>query len=280
MRARLRFGLPLLPEGFELGPKIAVRGLSKVFQPARGAVIEALRGIDLEILDGEFITLIGASGCGKTTLLRIMGGFEQASTGYIEIASRAGPSDLVTSTVFQEESVFPWLSVAGNVEYGLRIRGMAKDRRRQIVQHFIDKVGLSAFKDAYPSQLSGGMRQRVSVARAFANGPEVLLMDEPFGALDEQTRIILQQEVLRLWSEHRCTVVFVTHSLDEAITLSDRIIVLSARPGQVRADIRVDIPRPRPVSTLRAHPEYAGLYQRLWSLIEADIERSRPAVIQ
>lgn len=263
-----------------MGPKIAVRGLSKVFQPARGAVIEALRGIDLEILDGEFITLIGASGCGKTTLLRIMGGFEQASTGYIEIASRAGPSDLVTSTVFQEESVFPWLSVAGNVEYGLRIRGMAKDRRRQIVQHFIDKVGLSAFKDAYPSQLSGGMRQRVSVARAFANGPEVLLMDEPFGALDEQTRIILQQEVLRLWSEHRCTVVFVTHSLDEAITLSDRIIVLSARPGQVRADIRVDIPRPRPVSTLRAHPEYAGLYQRLWSLIEADIERSRPAVIQ
>jgi len=263
---------------FVLPPKIAVRSLSKVFQPAHGTAVEALRGIDLEIGEGEFVSLIGASGCGKTTLLRIMGGFEQASEGYVEIASCAGPRDLVTSTVFQEESVFPWLDVEANVEYGLRIRGMAKGRRREIVDHFIDKVGLSAFKHAYPAQLSGGMRQRVSVARAFANGPEVLLMDEPFGALDEQTRIVLQQEVLRLWSEHRCTVVFVTHSLDEAITLSDRIIVLSARPGQVRADIPVEIPRPREVSSLRAHPQYAGLYQRLWSLIEADIERSRPMV--
>ena len=259
-------------------PKIAVRNLSKRFQPARGSVVEALRGIDLSIGDGEFVSLIGASGCGKTTLLRIMGGFEQASEGYVEIASRAGPLDLVTSTVFQEESVFPWLDVEGNVGYGLRLRGMARAERREIVDHFIDKVGLSAFKHAYPAQLSGGMRQRVSVARAFANGPEVLLMDEPFGALDEQTRIILQQEVLRLWSEHRRTVVFVTHSLDEAITLSDRIIVLSARPGRVRADIPVEIPRPREVSSLRAHPLYAGLYQRLWSLIESDIERSQPGV--
>ncbi|MSQ51598.1 MAG: ABC transporter ATP-binding protein [Betaproteobacteria bacterium] len=261
-----------------LPPKIAVRSLSKVFQPARGAAVEALRGINLDIGDGEFVTLIGASGCGKTTLLRIMGGFEQASEGFVEIASLAGSRDLVTATVFQEESVFPWLDVYGNVEYGLRIRGLAKPERRKIADHFIDKVGLTAFKYAYPSQLSGGMRQRVSVARAFANGPEVLLMDEPFGALDEQTRIVLQQEVLRLWNEHKRTVVFVTHSLDEAITLSDRIIVLSARPGQVRADIRVDIPRPRPVSSLRAHPQYAGLYQRLWSLIEADIERSQPGV--
>ena len=199
--------------------------------------MEALRDIDLEIADGEFVTLIGASGCGKTTLLRIIGGFEQASAGHVEIATQAGPRDLVTATVFQEESVFPWLNVRANVEYGLRIRGMEKARRREIADHFIEKVGLKAFGHAYPAQLSGGMRQRVSVARAFANGPEVLLMDEPFGALDEQTRIVLQQEVLRLWSEHRRTVVFVTHSLDEAITLSDRIIVLSARPGRVRAEI-------------------------------------------
>ncbi len=262
----------------ELPPKIAIRKLSKVFRPARGAAVEALRGINLDIGDGEFVTLIGASGCGKTTLLRIIGGFEEASEGYVEIASTAGGRNLVTSTVFQEESVFPWLDVQGNVEYGLHIRGMAKLERRAIVDHFIDKVGLNAFKHAYPPQLSGGMRQRVSVARAFANGPEVLLMDEPFGALDEQTRIVLQQEVLRLWIEHKRTVVFVTHSLDEAITLSDRIIVLSARPGQVRADIRVEIERPRPVSALRAHPQYAALYQRLWSLIEADIERSQPGV--
>jgi NitT/TauT family transport system ATP-binding protein len=191
----------------------------------------------------------------------------------VQIATRK-PRDLVTSTVFQEDSVFPWLTVVGNVEYGLRINGAEKRQRRDIANHFIDKVGLSRFREAYPAELSGGMRQRVSVARAFANNSEILLMDEPFGALDEQTRIVLQQELLRLWSEHNRTVIFVTHSLDEAITLSDRIVVLSARPGQVRDDIRVDLPRPRPVSQLRTHPRYGELYGRLWALIEADIGQS------
>ncbi len=255
----------------EHSAKISVRNLSKSFRLRDGTAIEALRNIDLQIADGEFVTLIGASGCGKTTLLRIIGGFEQASEGFVEIATRA-PKGLVTATVFQEESVFPWLDVQSNVEYGLRIRGVTARQRREIADSFIEKVGLGKFRNTYPAQLSGGMRQRVSVARAFANQPEILLMDEPFGALDEQTRIVLQQEVLRLWSENRRTVVFVTHSLDEAITLSDRIVVLSARPGRVREIIKVDIPRPREVSTLRSHPLYAGLYARLWNLIESDIQ--------
>jgi NitT/TauT family transport system ATP-binding protein len=255
-------------------PKISVNNLSKSFHTGKkSAVVEALRNVNLTIRDGEFVTLIGASGCGKTTLLRIIGGFEDASSGYVEISTAARPGSLVTATVFQEESVFPWLDVQSNVEYGLRIRGVPAAERRQIADTFIDKVGLANIRKTYPPQLSGGMRQRVSVARAFANSPEILLMDEPFGALDEQTRIVLQQEVLRLWSENRRTVLFVTHSLDEAITLSDRIVVLSARPGRIREIIEVDIPRPRQVGELRSHPHYADLYKRLWNLIEGDVKR-------
>jgi NitT/TauT family transport system ATP-binding protein len=252
-------------------PKIAVRGLSKGFRLRGGQQVQALRGIELEIADGEFVSIIGASGCGKTTLLRIIGGFEQADEGRVEIASNPSDSGLVTSTVFQEDSVFPWLTAQENVGYGLRIRKVAPARRKELVDHFIETVGLGAFRDAYPSQLSGGMRQRVSVARAFANEPEVLLMDEPFGALDEQTRLVLQDEILRLWSEHRRTVLFVTHNLDEAITLSDRIVVLGARPGRVRAVIPVELPRPRNVIALRSNPRYGQLYQQLWDLLQDDV---------
>jgi NitT/TauT family transport system ATP-binding protein len=253
-------------------PKIAVKGVSKSFRLGKGQTVQALADVDIEIEDGEFFTLIGASGCGKTTLLRIIGGLESASQGYVEIASDGGADSLATATVFQENSVFPWLDVLANVEYGLRIRGVAKAERREIADYFIAKVGLERFRHAYPSQLSGGMRQRVSVARAFANGPEILLMDEPFGALDEQTRLVLQDEVLRLWSEHRRTVVFVTHSLDEAIALSDRIAVLTVRPGRVRRIIPVEIPRPRIVANLRSHPHYAELHETLWNLIRGDVE--------
>ena len=252
-------------------PKIAVRGLRKEFRLRGGQVVEALGGIDLEIGVGEFVSIIGASGCGKTTLLRIIGGFEQADAGRVEIVSTPSESGLVTATVFQEDSVFPWLTAQENVGYGLKIRNVPAARRRELVDHFIEKVGLTAFRNAYPAQLSGGMRQRVSVARAFANEPEVLLMDEPFGALDEQTRLVLQDEILRLWSQHRRTVLFVTHNLDEAITLSDRIVVLSARPGRVRAVIPVDLPRPRNVIALRSNPHYGELYQQLWDLLQADI---------
>jgi NitT/TauT family transport system ATP-binding protein len=252
--------------------KIAVKGVSKSFRLHKGQTVQALADIDIEIENGEFFTLIGASGCGKTTLLRIIGGLESASDGSVEIFSDGSSDGLATATVFQENSVFPWLDVQANVEYGLRIRGVARAARREIADYFIAKVGLERFRHAYPSQLSGGMRQRVSVARAFANGPEILLMDEPFGALDEQTRLVLQDEVLRLWSEHRRTVVFVTHSLDEAIALSDRIAVLTVRPGRIRRIIPVEIPRPRIVASLRSHSHYAELHETLWNLIRSDVE--------
>jgi len=235
---------------------------------AGGRIVQ--QGLEFDVRRGEVLAIVGPSGCGKTTLLRIIGGFEHADEGEVEIRTSSAKA-LATSTVFQEESVFPWLSAEDNVGYGLRIRGVPAAERQQLVDHFLNKVGLAPFRKAYPSQLSGGMRQRVSVARAFANQPEVLLMDEPFGALDEQTRLVLQDEVLRLWSEHRRTVLFVTHNLDEAITLSDRIVVLGARPGRIKAVIDVGLPRPRNVIALRGNARYGELYQQLWSLLLEDI---------
>jgi NitT/TauT family transport system ATP-binding protein len=171
--------------------------------------------------------------------------------------------------IFQETSIFPWFSVRNNVGYGLDMRRVEPATRNRIVDHFLELTGLARFADAYPHQLSGGMKQRVSVARAFANDPEILLMDEPFAALDEQTKITLQQELLKLWSETKKTVVFITHSIDEALVLADRIIVLSGRPGKLKADIPVDFARPRLVQELKANAEFGRLWHDIWSLLRA-----------
>ena len=251
--------------------KISIKNISKKFLMPSGSSVEALREINLDIFDGEFVCIIGASGCGKTTLLRIIGDFEDASSGSVDISSDSSDGNLLTSTVFQEDSVFPWMNVEDNVGYGLKIKNIPKSERQETVNYFIDKIGLQSFKKSFPSHLSGGMRQRVSVARAFANNPEILLMDEPFGALDEQTRLVMQDELLRLWSSHKRAVVFVTHNLDEAITLADRVIVLSARPGRVKEIIPIDIPRPRNVVSLRQNKRYGELYQHLWDLLRDDI---------
>ncbi len=207
--------------------KIRIRGLRKRFM-VRGQPVDALAGIDLDIGGGEFFCIVGPSGCGKTTLLRILAGLETRTAGRIEVSSdqsgdhdRSGRGNAtlrpLNSMVFQEQSIFPWMSVRDNVAFGLKARGFSKGERYAIADPFVHKVGLQGFEDALPHQLSGGMKQRVSIARAFANDPEVLLMDEPFAALDEQTKLILQAELLRIWDESRKTVLYVTHSIDEAM---------------------------------------------------------------
>jgi NitT/TauT family transport system ATP-binding protein len=253
------------PEIGARSEKIAIRSLCKSFR-SRAIDVVALDRFDLTIGEGEFICIVGPSGCGKTTLLRILAGLDHPSAGTVDIIRR-DPARPLTSMIFQETSIFPWLSVRDNVGYGLDVRGVAKPTRQGTVEHYLELTGLTRFADAFPHQLSGGMKQRVSVARAFANDPEILLMDEPFAALDEQTKIILQQELLKLWGEARKTVVFITHSIDEALVLADRIIVLSGRPGKLKADIAVRFERPRRVQDLKANHAFGQQWQQIWSLL-------------
>lgn len=253
--------------------RISIKNINKVFATTTSQ-ITALKDISLSIGDGEFICIVGPSGCGKTTLLRILAGLETASSGITTIKSSQNNRP-INSMVFQEQSIFPWMTVLDNVGYGLRMRGISKKDRNAIAEHYINMIGLSKFTHVYPSQLSGGMKQRVSVARAFANDPEVLLMDEPFGALDEQNRIILQQELLRIWEGMRKTTVFITHSIDEALCLGDRVIVMTANPGMIRAIIDVDLPRPRDIYALRTTLHYNTLYQSIWSILRDEVLNSK-----
>jgi len=246
--------------------KIRINGLSKTFKSKNGS-FTALDNISLNIGKGEFCVIVGPSGCGKTTLLRILAGLEKESGGSVEIVSDPGSNKPLNSMVFQEASVFPWMTVRQNVEYGLRMRNVDKQMRGDISKEWIQKIGLEKFKDAYPHQLSGGMKQRVSVARAFANDPEILLMDEPFAALDEQNRAVLQEELLRIWEGTSKTVIFITHSIDEAVTLADRVIVMSAHPGRIKTVLNVDFPRPRKVYELRKDPKYGEMVYNIWNLL-------------
>ncbi|MGD9943162.1 MAG: ABC transporter ATP-binding protein [Burkholderiaceae bacterium] len=251
-------------------PKIRIEGVRKSFASARGR-IDALAAIDLNVADGEFICLVGPSGCGKSTLLRILAELETPSSGRVAIRSTSQQPAPLTSMVFQEASIFPWMTVRENAAYGLWVRGLRDAEAARTVSHFLELTGLAAFADAYPHQLSGGMKQRVSVARAFANGPEVLLMDEPFAALDEQNKILLQEELLRIWEQTRTTVLFITHSIDEALVLADRVLVMSARPGRLIADIPLAFERPRSVMALKSDPEYGRISSRIWSLLRSEV---------
>jgi NitT/TauT family transport system ATP-binding protein len=224
---------------------LEIRGVSKLFH-AGGREMEALRGIDLSIRENEFICFVGPSGCGKTTLLRIIAGLEEPTSGWVSLEGRVitGPGP-ERGMVFQEYSLFPWRTVLDNIAFGLELKGVAMMAREERARAYLRMVGLERFEKRYPHELSGGMKQRVAIARALVNGPKALLMDEPFGALDAQTRNIMQSELLRIWEEERKTIVFVTHSVDESIYLADRIVMMSARPGRIKEIIDVDLPRPR-----------------------------------
>ena len=253
--------------------KIRLRNVTKCFW-VKGRRIDALDGIDLDIQAGEFLCIVGPSGCGKTTLLRILAGLEQQTTGTIDVARDRNNSRPLNSMVFQEQSIFPWLSVRDNVAFGLKAQGVGRGERYRVTEPYIRKVGLSGFEDALPHQLSGGMKQRVSIARAFANDPEMLLMDEPFAALDEQNKLILQAELLRIWDELRKTVIYVTHSIDEAIVLADRILVMSARPGRIKEiiDLEPIFGRPRVVEEVKSSAQYGEVFGRVWGQLRDEVQ--------
>ena len=211
--------------------KISARNVTKAYPTLDGFIV-ALEDFSLEVAEGEFVCIVGPSGCGKSTFLRMLAGLEEISSGTIEIRPGSDPGKPLNSVVFQEYAIFPWKSVIENVAFGLRMRGIGHRERHETARYWLDRVGLGKFADYYPHQISGGMKQRVSIIRALANDPEVLLMDEPLGALDAQTRVVLQEELLRIWEETRKTVVYITHSLDEAVLLGDRVILMSAQPGR------------------------------------------------
>ncbi|NOQ54992.1 MAG: ATP-binding cassette domain-containing protein [Thermoplasmata archaeon] len=229
-------------------PFIRIRNLSKSFVDKNDPtdVVHAVRDFNLDIEEGEFVVVVGPSGCGKTTLLRCIAGLVEPTRGDVQIRGRPleGPG-AERGYVFQSFALFPWRTVRRNIEFGLELRGMPKEERRSLSDEYIDLVGLQGFEDSHPRELSGGMQQRVGLARALVNDPEVLLMDEPFGSLDAQTRNIMQTEVLKIWNRTHKTIIFVTHSVDESIYLADRVVVLTARPASIKAIFPVDLPRPR-----------------------------------
>jgi len=253
--------------------KIRIKNLTKEFR-TKDKTFTAIDDVSLEIAPGTFFLIVGPSGCGKTTLLRILAGLDQPTYGSIEI-NQTDRNRPCNSMVFQGESIFPWMTVWDNAAYGLKMRNVSKVEIKEVVGHYLDRTGLSKFAHVYPHQLSGGMKQRVSIARAFANDPEVLLMDEPFSALDEQNRLLLQQELLRIWEETKKTVLFITHSVDEAVTLGDKIMVMTAHPGRTKALIDVPFERPRSVLELRARPEYGELVYRIWGYLRDEVQHAK-----
>lgn len=250
-------------------PLLDVDHVTKVYTNGEQEVL-ALKDITVTVDKGEFISIVGPSGCGKTTLLEILCGLRTPTSGTVKIKGETvtGPHPAI-GIVFQEESTFPWRTVLENVEFGLQMRGVPKAERRERARHMIALVGLAGFENAYPYQLSGGMKQRVAIARTLVTEPEIVVMDEPFGALDEQTRLILGGELLKIMDKTQATVVLVTHSIQEAALLSDRIVILSARPGRIKEVIVSPLPKPRDATTLTT-PEFAAITQRIWSSLEEE----------
>jgi NitT/TauT family transport system ATP-binding protein len=250
---------------------MAVRchNLSYTFHGSVGA-ITALEGVSLELHDDEFVCIVGPSGCGKTTLLKLMAGLLRPTAGSIDFGDRPTNGRPRNALAFQEHALFPWMSVMDNVSFGLRMQGAGKKASRERAEAFVQLVGLERFAQSYPHELSMGMRQRASIARAFVADPEMLLMDEPFGSLDALTKLILQEELLRIWSLHRKLVVYVTHDIGEAVLLGDRVLVMSGRPGRIREQFLISVKRPR---NLRDHeqPEMLRVRAAIWNVLEQEV---------
>ncbi len=258
-------------------PRVEIRDVCKSLPSRAGGELEILRAVNIQISDGEFVCVVGPSGCGKTTLLRIVDGLIPPTSGEILIDGRpiAGPGP-DRGFVFQSDGLFPWRTTKQNVAYGLDVRRMSGSQQEPIVRDIINLVGLKGFENHFPHELSGGMRQRANLARAFAVDPQVLLMDEPFASLDAQTRELLQAELLRIWSERRKTVLFVTHQLEEAVYLGDRVVVMRSRPGSIREVVNIDLQRPRLLSIKRT-PAFNEYVDRIWAMMQEEVGQAMGA---
>ena len=251
---------------------IELRGVTKRFLTPSGSVYTALRDLTMTVGEGEFCAVVGPTGCGKSTTLALISGLEPASEGEVDVFGK--PVDGIADGIgymFQADAVFPWKSVIENVAAGPRYHGVSPRDARDRAREWITRVGLAGFEDRYPYQLSGGMRKRVALAQSLINGPRILLMDEPFSALDVQTRSLMENELLGLWAASSASVVFVTHDLEEAISLSDRVFVITAGPGTVKSNYKVDLPRPRNVAEIRFQPHFIEIYEEIWKDLKDEV---------
>jgi NitT/TauT family transport system ATP-binding protein len=254
------------------GAAIEIAALRKEYASDAGHVV-ALDDVDLTVAPGEFVCIVGPSGCGKSTLLRILAGLDHQTAGSIKVDA-AGWA-VQNAMVFQESGLFPWMRIEANVRFGLMTRGVPEAEAAERVEAALKLVGLSKFRNHFPHQLSGGMRQRAAIARAFVTDPGMLLMDEPFAALDAQNRVILQAELVRMWEQTGKTVIYITHSIEEALLLGDRTVIMTAQPGRIKTIIDVPFPHPRDLITLSAAPEFGRLKLDIWRVLEDEVQRAR-----
>jgi NitT/TauT family transport system ATP-binding protein len=256
----------------QVASAIELRNVTKRFPTPTGQIYTAIRNLSLSVAPGEFCAVVGPTGCGKSTTLSLISGLERASTGIVEVMGEPVHGiDKRIGYVFQTDAVFPWKSVLNNVATGPLFRGQPKSQALERAHNWIERVGLTGFENHFPHQLSGGMRKRVALAQTFINEPQILLMDEPFSALDVQTRTMMEDELLQMWSSISASVVFVTHDLEEAISLADRVCVITAGPGTVKGIYTIDLPRPRHVAEIRFEPRFVELYQQIWEDLRNEV---------
>ena len=258
----------------QLPPVVSLQDIRKSFLSRNGAAVQAIAGVSLHLAQNEVVAVVGPSGCGKSTLLRIIGGLDTDYGGAVAWPETSEPNAqtrLQSAAVFQSDSTFPWMTVEDNVLTGLSGLKLSRDAKQERARRYLSLVGLSDFRSAYPHELSGGMRQRVAIARALATEPQLLLMDEPLAALDAQTRLVMQQELLRIWQETRLTVFYITHDIAEALSLAQRVVVLSCRPGRIKAIVDAPFGSRRSLKELRGHPEFGRLEMEIWQMVAEEV---------